>query len=161
VARLFARERVDVLVSSPMHRARETAQPIAVITGLPVAYDDRLIERMNWDGSLSIHEFLEEWERATQDRSFVPGVGDSSAAAGARFAEVVHELAATPGCNAVLVAHGGVTIDGLRTLVGDRDVARALSQWRAGVPPASITRLRLDGSHVELLSAGDTTHLNI
>jgi broad specificity phosphatase PhoE len=66
--------------------------------------------------------------RATQDRSFVPGVGDSSAAAGARFAEVVHELAATPGCNAVLVAHGGLTIDGLRTLVGDRDVARALPQ---------------------------------
>ena len=35
------------LVSSPLERARQTAQPIADVTGLSVAVDDRLIEAAN------------------------------------------------------------------------------------------------------------------
>jgi broad specificity phosphatase PhoE len=35
------------LVSSPLDRARQTAEPLAAATGLPVAVDDRLIEAAN------------------------------------------------------------------------------------------------------------------
>jgi broad specificity phosphatase PhoE len=38
---------VGHLVTSPLERAQETAQPLAELTGLPVAIDDRLIEAEN------------------------------------------------------------------------------------------------------------------
>jgi broad specificity phosphatase PhoE len=43
----FAGRDVTYLVSSPLERARQTAQPLADATGLPVAVDERLIEAGN------------------------------------------------------------------------------------------------------------------
>src|ERR1700722_5278325 len=41
---------VTALVSSPLDRARETAEPLAAQFGLPVVIDDRLIEPWNHFG---------------------------------------------------------------------------------------------------------------
>jgi broad specificity phosphatase PhoE len=43
----LARRDVRYLVSSPLERARQTAQPLATATGLEVAVDERLIEADN------------------------------------------------------------------------------------------------------------------
>lgn len=45
------------LFSSPLRRARETAAAIAAVTGLPVQLDDRLRERLNWDGTQTFDAF--------------------------------------------------------------------------------------------------------
>ena len=49
---------IRALYSSPMRRARETAEGIASVTGLTVRYDARLRERLNWDGSLPFDAFM-------------------------------------------------------------------------------------------------------
>ncbi|MBO0785297.1 MAG: histidine phosphatase family protein [Actinobacteria bacterium] len=48
------------LYSSPLRRARETADLIAAVIGLPVQLDAGLSERMNWDGSGSYEDFAAE-----------------------------------------------------------------------------------------------------
>src|SRR5882672_8920908 len=46
-AEYLASKPIGYLVSSPLERAQQTAQPLAEATGLPVATDDRLIEAGN------------------------------------------------------------------------------------------------------------------
>lgn len=138
--------------ASPLRRARETAEPVAAACGLEVRTDARLTERMNWDGSLPIGAFAAEWARASADRDFVPSVGDSSRAAGNRFREFLIEQ---EGSDAVLAvaAHGGVTVDLLRTLLGDEGVPEALV--REGVPSGAVTTLR----GLEVVEIASVSHL--
>ena len=140
-------ERLAGLFASPTRRTRETAAPLAAALGLPVRLDPRLRERMNWgDGPAgqSLVDFLREWTRATADRDFTPGSGESSRVAGARLLAALDDLATTgPGARLVLVTHGGVTVDLLRTLVGDDALQRQHPTLLAqGIPPAAVTRLR-------------------
>jgi broad specificity phosphatase PhoE len=128
--------------SSPLRRARQTADAIAIACGLTVHIDDRLRERMNWDGIAPFEEFLRDWERCTQDRDFVPVGGDSSRRAGARLYDFFSEDPARGGPVAA-VTHGGVTIDLVRTILGDAVPDTLL---RDGVPPCAITVL--DGGRV-------------
>lgn len=139
--------------SSPLLRARETAQCVAAAAGdLPVVLDDRLRERMNWDGTVPFEDFLHDWSRTTIDRDFVPRAGDSSRATAERALGALRELATTPAPVAV-VSHGGVTVDLLRTLVGDERVPPALLD--RGVPACAVTIL--DGTAVVRIAG--TTHL--
>ncbi|MFG3338327.1 histidine phosphatase family protein [Glycomyces sp. NPDC048151] len=131
--------------ASPQLRARETAAPVAAAAGLPVLVDARVRERMNWDGSVSAEAFFADWVRASADRDFTPVCGDSSRAAGARFREFLvereAESAAATGAGAggpvAVACHGGVTVDLLRTLLGDAAVPEELI--REGVPSGAIT----------------------
>lgn len=70
------------LYASPLRRAQQTAALIAAGTGLPVRTDARLRERMNWDGSRPLEDFLAEWACATAHRDFVTSDGESSRQAG-------------------------------------------------------------------------------
>ncbi|MBT2232678.1 histidine phosphatase family protein [Nonomuraea sp. NEAU-A123] len=124
--------------SSPMRRAKQTAEVIASVAGLSINEDLRLRERMNWDGTRPIEEFLVDWAASVRDRSFVPQAGDSSAQAGERFHAFLLDLAGAPGPIAVCT-HGGVTVDLLRTLIGDQAVPERL--WHEGVPSCAITTL--------------------
>ncbi|MET8081321.1 histidine phosphatase family protein [Streptomyces sp. NPDC005303] len=76
---------VRAVFSSPLRRARETAWSIASRTGLRVREDGRLRERMNWDGSRPMEDFLADWAATVKDRNFVPASGDSSHDAAERF----------------------------------------------------------------------------
>jgi broad specificity phosphatase PhoE len=88
---------------------------------VPVVVDDRLVERMNWSGEgQSLDDFLVEWHRATVERDYVPSCGEASRTAGARFENLLREVAVChPGQIVVLVSHGGVTVDMLRKVLGD------------------------------------------
>lgn len=152
------------IVSSPLRRAVETAAPIASATGIEVTTDDRLRERMNWDDvDGSLEEFLAEWRRASSDRSFVPRSGDSSERAAERFVGALRDLAAAAadGDEVVVVAHGGVTVDSLRTLVGDERLEREQPELIPdGVPCCAVTELVWDGDDwdVRLPSTAHLTH---
>ena len=94
--------------------------------------DDRLRERMNWDGRAPLADFLADWDRSTADRDFTSGAGDWSHQAAARLRGFLVERVDAPGPIAV-VSHGGITVDLLRTLLGDAAVPAGLI--RRGLPP--------------------------
>ena len=83
------------IFTSRLRRASETAEAIAKASGRPVAVDDRLRERVAWDGgaTLTLEQFLEAWERSTADRDYAPPGGDSSRQAARRFRSFLGELA--------------------------------------------------------------------
>ncbi|TDE11808.1 histidine phosphatase family protein [Jiangella asiatica] len=134
--------------SSPFCRARETAEAVAAATSMRVQVDPRLRERMNWDGSRPLAAFLADWATATGDRDHVPRDGDSSRRAGDRLRGFLVDHLGLAGGVAV-VTHGGVTVDLLRTLVGDDQLPTRL--LTDGVPSCALTVL--DGlSVVEIAS---------
>jgi broad specificity phosphatase PhoE len=130
---------LSAVYSSPLLRAQQTAQCIVAATGdLPIHIDDRLQEQMNWDGTLPLEQFLQDWARTTLDRDFVPRTGDSSRRATQRMLSFLHERAHGSASIAV-VTHGGITVDVLRTLLGDDGVPADL--MNRGVPGCAITTL--------------------
>src|SRR6266568_8514240 len=102
------------IYTSPLHRAKETAIPIAAIHGLAVTEEARLRERANW-GDLpgqSLAEFVEMWERSTHDPTSVPPVGDSTRQAGMRMDQWLRAAAErAPSEQMVMVTHGGLITD--------------------------------------------------
>jgi broad specificity phosphatase PhoE len=129
--------------SSPLRRARETAEVIARLCSLDLTIDARLQERMNWTLG-SRDEFFDEWRKASADRSYVPRYGDSSSAAASRFLAALDDLAAAHADGtAVVVSHGGVTTDALRTLLGDDALTDLIEN---GIPPCAITTLERTGT---------------
>jgi broad specificity phosphatase PhoE len=143
VGRWLRDQGIRTLYSSPQRRALQTADGIASVTGLAIQTDARLTERLNWEGRESYDAFLAQWARTTADRDFVPVGGESSRQAGARLLAFVADLRASVGPLAA-VTHGGVTIELLRTLLGDAAVPPDL--FSAGVPPCAITAV--DDLHV-------------
>ena len=125
-----------------MRRAVETAAVVGAELGLDVREDERLRERMNWEGGETIDDFLDRWGRASAERSFVPEGGDSSADAARRFLAALEDITTESTRTAVVVAHGGVTTDTLRTLLGDEELERrAPGIIEAGIPGGAVTTL--------------------
>lgn len=160
--RLAGEGSVDVIVSSPLSRARATAQAVADATGLDVAVHDGLIETDfgAWEGLT----FSEAAARDPQlhrrwlghDDVAPPG-GESFAQVGQRLARARAELVETyPGARVLVVSH--VT------------PIKSLLREALGVGPELLFRLHLDlaslsiaeyfpdgGSVVKLVN--DTGHL--
>src|SRR5262249_55599185 len=84
-------------------------------------------------------DFAAQWERATHDRDFVPDSGDSSRQAGARLLAFLSGCASDDAGSVAAVTHGGVTVDLLRTLLGDD--ALPADVLANGIPPGAITTL--------------------
>ena len=117
---------------------------------------------MNWDGSIPFADFLADWEQATADRSFRPRIGDSSTDAAHRFLAGLDELVATieDGSLAIVVAHGGVTVDTLRTILGDDALTLAAPTLiDDGVPSAAITRLERSDAGWSVVALPSAAHL--
>jgi len=144
---------VRALYSSPMRRARETADCIASATGLAVRPDARLTERLNWDGSQPYEAFLALWARTASDRDFVPPGGGSSRQAGARLQAFLTALPGVHGPVAV-VTHGGITTDLLRNLLDDDALPPQL--LAAGIPSCAVTTI--DNLTVAMIAS--TAHLS-
>jgi broad specificity phosphatase PhoE len=167
VADYLRAEHADVrsVWSSPLRRAQETAAPIGACFGLVVQTDARLTERLNWDDEsrLTLEAFLTEWQRTSHDRTYRPIVGDSSNDAGDRFIAAVIDIGKLANDGAVvIVAHGGVTIDALRTLVGDAALSEAIpGAIEDGVPSCALTRLDVGGDVVSVSAYPTTAHLTM
>ena len=133
------------IYSSPLKRAAQTGSLIGEHFGLTVRFDDRLRERINWHGEAveSFEAFLADWERTTHDRDYAPPSGDSSRQTAERMLEAIDGIAdAHAGAMAVVVTHGGATVDLLRTLLGDEALAASRPGLLAdGVPPCALTTL--------------------
>ena len=144
-----------------MRRAQETAGHVAAQVHSTVVIDPRLRERMNWTGREPIEDFLDDWRRASADRTHQPRTGDSSHAAAERFLEALDDAAgANQTGTLVVVAHGGVTTDALRTLLGDDSLrAQAPQLIDEGVPSCAITTLSRQDNGWSVESIASTAHL--
>jgi len=165
VARWFAENRpdIDAIFASPLRRAQETAAPITAALGLSARTEPRFRERMNWDtdSGLTLDEFLTDWQRATDHRDYQPLIGDSSNDASGRFIAALVDLERDVTDVVVVVAHGGVTVDVLRTIAGDSSVNEADPDLISdGVRCCAITRLRVSCGTVTVIDYPSTGHLD-
>ena len=139
---------------SPLLRSRQTAQIIADAIDVEPVVDQRATERLNWDGQVPFAVFNAEWTRTTEDRTYTPSAGDSSHAAAQRLHALICDADAADE-PAAIVTHGGVTIDLLRTLLGDDAIGREL--LANGVPSCAITTLKA----TTVTSVASVEHLQI
>ena len=108
--RLAARGGIDAIVTSPLQRARRTADAVASATGAPVRVDDAWMEMDfgEWEG-LSYAEAAEGWpeEMAAwmKDSVAAPPGGESIAAAARRVLPALDRLRDQPRATVVVVSH--------------------------------------------------------
>lgn len=109
----LARFSPDIVVTSDLRRAMDTAATFTGVTGVPLRVDKRLRETHlgRWQG-LTSAEVDEQWPGARQiwqtDPTWTPPGGESRIEVAARSAEVVTDLDETTEGTAVLCAHGGM-----------------------------------------------------
>jgi broad specificity phosphatase PhoE len=104
-------DRVDTALTSPLRRARQTAEPVSAALGVPVVTHEGLLETDfgEWDGLT----FAEARDRDPElhrswlgDETVPPPGGESFAAVGRRIGLLRDELvAAYPGQTLLLVSH--------------------------------------------------------
>ena len=159
---------VDELWSSPLRRARETAEAIAAATGLPLRIDERLRElhagifqgHLWADLEARFSELVARWRSGDADYA-IPG-GESRAELAARGRAVLELLAARPARGMIVVAHGGILTAALGSLVGKKHPLLAAAAERPftklpALANCSVTLVRWPGP--DLVSFNDTTHL--
>lgn len=118
-ARLLAGLRPTALLSSPLRRAADTAQALADVTGLPVRYDDDLMERDGgaWEG-LTSAEIRERYP--AEHAAWQPPGGETSAQVakrvGAALERALDEL--PPDGQLVVASHGAALRLGMSQLLG-------------------------------------------
>jgi probable phosphoglycerate mutase len=160
---LAARETIDVVYTSDLLRAWETARPVAEATGAPLHTDEGLRER--GFGSFQGKTFTEieaampdEAQRWRQrDPFWAPPGGESLTAMRRRVIETLHALASRHiGEQIVLVAHGGVMDVLYRAATGQE--LQTPRTWLLG--NTAINRLLWSPEGLSLVGWSDTSHLD-
>ncbi|HEX8305350.1 MAG TPA: bifunctional RNase H/acid phosphatase [Jatrophihabitans sp.] len=153
---------VDVLISSPLRRTRQTADQLADQLELPVLIEDGMVETDfgDWDG-YTYAEVSQKWpaelQRWLADPSVAPPSGES-------FETVTRRVRQAR--DRILAQHGGKTVvvvshvSPIKTLVRLALDAPASALQRMFLEPASISVIDYyaDGP-VSLRSFNDTAHL--
>jgi ribonuclease H / adenosylcobalamin/alpha-ribazole phosphatase len=134
--RLAARGDIDVIVTSPLQRASQTAAEVAATTGAPVVADDDLRETDfgAWEG-LTFAEAQQRWpDEVTAwlaDPAVAPPEGESFTAVGVRVRAALDRLLGQyPGQTVLVVSH----VTPIKTLLTEALLA----------PPAALHRMFLD-----------------
>ena len=160
---LAAREPIDVVYSSDLLRAWETAQAVGESTGAPVVTDEGLRERgfgvFQGKTFAEIEAALPEeslrWRK--RDPYWAPDGGESLTTMRRRVVETLHTLASRhTGEQIVLVAHGGVLDLLYRAATGQG--LQAPRTWQVG--NAAINRLLWTPEGLSLVGWSDTSHLD-
>lgn len=145
----------DVVVSSPLRRARTTAAAF----GRPVTVDDRWAE-LDYgvlDGTPIRDVPTDLWDTWRADPSFVPEGGESLLALAARVADACAELATDAAERDVVVVTHVSPVKAAVAWALDVGVEIA---WRMFVAPASVTRIAVAGGRPSLHGYNVTTHLD-
>ncbi len=156
LGRRFAGEAVDAVWTSPLQRARETAEPIAAGLGFPARTADALceIDFGAWTGqgfdALRDDPHWRRWNEARGGER--PPGGESMAEAQARaVAEVERARAEYPDGRLVLVSHGDVIKAVLAGVLGLSLDAHA----RFEISPGSVSALAVWDGGGKVLSMNE------
>lgn len=163
LAEALSDEPLAAIYSSDLSRARQTAQALADVHGLPVRTDAQLRERafgrfegLSWQEiDKGYPEDAARWRRREPD--FPVGGGESLNAFSARCLDAARRLAAAhPGRSIALVAHGGV-LDCLYR-AATRVALDAPRSWQLG--NATVNRLLATPNGFTLIGWNDDRHLD-
>lgn len=159
VARALRPARLEIVYSSPLRRAIDSAQCIAEELGLEVRVDARLMEihagvfqGLTWPEIERLHpEAARSWK--SRDPEFRIPDGESRAEVQKRGRAVFAELREAPYKRVLVVAHGGLLSAAFRGLL---EIPPRLHPFT--LDNGSISRLAWDDD-VKLLSLNETCHL--
>jgi 2,3-bisphosphoglycerate-dependent phosphoglycerate mutase len=166
LAAALAHEPIDLVVSSDLARARQTAQAVADALGLPVEADARLRERCYGGFEGLLYSEIEArfpaqfaaWQARDVDAELPPGknAGETFRAFYARATSAILAWgAANPGKTLALVAHGGVLECAYRLALGlPLETPRNFKVFNA-----SINRFGCSDGRLVLQSWGEVAHL--
>jgi probable phosphoglycerate mutase len=162
-AQALLHEQPQVLYSSDLSRARETAEAIAQATGLPVQLDPGLRERHFgiWQGH-TYAEVEQAWPELSacwrrREAAFGPPEGETLQQFFDRSVSTATRIAQRhPGQTVALVAHGGVLDCLYRAAL--RIALDAPRTWE--LPNTGINRLLFTGSGFTLIGWADVHHLD-
>ena len=156
--------RISQIVTSPLRRARQTAEPIARLLGLPVQNHEGLRE-INF-GQVSgltmegLRETMPDVYARWQDRSDMtfqfPG-GEQRSAFFQRVLSALNDLIASAGEGTlVVVSHGGTLRAGLAYLFPET----MQDWWGYALENASLTQVRVGSGDNVLVALNDRSHLD-
>ncbi|MDQ0777598.1 broad specificity phosphatase PhoE [Streptomyces aurantiacus] len=136
---------VEAVVSSPLARCRETAQPVAARLGLDVRIEDRLRETDfgAWEGLT----FAEVRERHPDDLNAWLGSPAAEPTGGGESFEAVARRVAEARDN-LLAAHAGRTV----LLVSHVTPIKTLVRLALGAPPESLFRMELSAASLSVVA---------
>jgi ribonuclease H / adenosylcobalamin/alpha-ribazole phosphatase len=158
----LAGARADVIVTSPLRRARDTASAVALATGAPVVVEDSFAEADfgDWDG-LTFAEARERWpdEMAAwlADHGVPPPGGESFVTVAARVGLGLDRvLASYAGQTVVIVSH----VTPIKILLTRALLAPLAALYRMHLDVACLSQVDWypDGPAV-VRSVNDTAHL--
>lgn len=158
-ARALQRAAPDALFSSPLTRARETAEILSRQLGLSIRYEDRLKElRAGVFEGLLWSECEERYPEATAswrsgDPDFAIPEGESRRQLADRGRQALEGVRRHPCERAVVVAHGGILTAALKALL---QVPVASNPF--GLANCSVSEFTWE-SEVQLVRLNDTGHL--
>ena len=146
---------VDVVVSSPLQRAVQTAEPL----GLPCRVDERWIELDygEWDEKPVNEITKEQWTRWRSDSSFTPPGGESLDGLDRRVGEACEELLPeAEDLNIAIFTHVSPIKSAVSWVLG----AEKQISWSLNVGQAQITRIAIRQGRPVLVSFNETWHLS-
>jgi probable phosphoglycerate mutase len=162
--RLAARGGIDVIVTSPLRRARQTADAVALATGAPLLADDGLVETDfgKWEG-MTIAEVSQRWP---DEASAWIGSVDVAPPGGESFADVIDRVNAA--LDRLLAEHQFHTL----LLVSHVSPIKIAACRAMLAPPATLFRIQLDVASLcdiawfadgpaVVRSLNDTAHLTL
>ena len=146
---------VELIVSSPLLRARQTAAAIDA----PCRVDDRLTELDygTLDGALPSDIPAETWARLRADAEYIPVGGvESISQVGRRVIPLLDELSTLAvDVDVVVVSHVSPIKAAIAWALG---VGQEIA-WRTHLEQASISRIRVSGRGPILVTYNETAHL--
>lgn len=161
-AALAQRGGIDLVLTSPLRRAQQTAQAVADAAGVPLSADDALVETDfgSWEG-MTFGEVMARWpdEMAAwmADPDVAPPGGESFAAVAVRVnAALDRLLAAYQGQTAVVVSH----VTPIKSIICRALLAPSAALFRFHLDVAAISEAAWFADGPALLrSLNDTAHL--
>jgi probable phosphoglycerate mutase len=146
------------VLTSPLVRAADTAREIALVLGVAVEADDRLLEvdYGDWDGRKLGDVSPEEWRQWIDDAAFAPPGGESLISVAARVGEFCSERLHADE-RIVAVSH----VSPIKAAVVWALGIGAEAIWRMHLDVASVTRIDRRGEGLPFLTGyNDVTHLH-
>jgi broad specificity phosphatase PhoE len=161
VASALADYPIDVIYSSPLKRAHDTAQMASATLGLDVQTDDRLMElnagvfqdKLRSELAELYPDELARW--VAGDPDFVIPGGESRDDLSRRGVEVLREIGTRGHAHTAVITHGRLLITTVKALLG-----MSLEAEPQSLQNGSITRIELNGSsQPKLIAIDQVEHL--
>ena len=153
---------LDVIVSSDLTRAKETAEEVARVSGVEIIFDRevREVDVGAWTG-LAYEEverrFPEEWAAWRAGLDVPRGGGETYAGLATRVAGALERIARDHvGKRVLVVSHGAALRSAVCLALG---ISPSWNAPLAGLHNTSLSKVRYDDEKIHLVTYNDVAHL--